>query len=216
MGRQDPLNSVFHFPEVRDDEDKGPQRGRGRHPVGRRGQGQAGRLADRDGAGRGALPGRPQRRPHAGDQRRQDGAAPDPQRHHAPRREVLHRQRRRAVGGQAVRGDRGPGEGRRRSALAPAHQRGLPADPALPRGARHRPRDPARAGRRREDRHHRPRHRPGLRGQDRPPRAARAGPEAPRALRREAQGRAGPAQLHAHEVPQRTRPSTTRRCSTRR
>ena len=35
--------------------------------------------------------------------------------------------------GQAARGDRGAREGRRRSALAPAHQRGLPADPAVPR-----------------------------------------------------------------------------------
>ena len=73
----------------------------------------------------------------------------------------------------------GPREGRRRGAFAPAHQRGLPADPAVPRGDRRRPRVAARAGRQREDRHHRPRHRPGLRGQDRAPRAARAGPEAP-------------------------------------
>jgi hypothetical protein len=76
LGRQGHLNPFFR--KIADDEDKGPQRGRGRHPVGRRGQGQAGRLADRDGAGRGALPGRPQRRPHAGHQRREDGAAPDP------------------------------------------------------------------------------------------------------------------------------------------
>ena len=174
-----------------------PKRGRRRHPVGRRGQGQAGRLADRERAGRGALPGRPQRGPHAGHQRREDGAAPDPQRHHAARRQVLHRQRRGAVGGQAVRGDRGAGEGRRRGALAPAHQRGLPADPAVPRRARHRARGLPREGRHREDRHHRPRHRPGLRGQDRAPRAARAGPQAPGALRRQAARAARPAQLRA-------------------
>ncbi len=49
---------------------KATQRRRHRHPVGRRGQGQDRRLADRPRAGRGALPGRPQRRPHAGDRRR--------------------------------------------------------------------------------------------------------------------------------------------------
>ncbi len=48
-----------------------------------------------------------------------------------------------------------------------AHLRSLPADPALPPGARHGAR--GRQGRE-QDRHHRPRHRPGLRGQGRPAR----------------------------------------------
>ena len=133
--------------------------------------------------------------------------APDSQRHHAPRREVLHRQRRGAVGGQAVRGNRRAGKSRRRGALAPAHQRSLPADPAVPRGHRHRPRSLPREGRHREDRHHRPRHRPGLRRQDRPPRPARAGSEIPRALCRQAARAAGPAQLRADRLPAMRRPS---------
>ena len=142
--------------------------------------------------------------------------APDPQRHHAAGRQVLHRQRRGAVGGQAVRGNRRAGEGRRRSALAPAHQRGLPADPAVPCRARHRARGLSRKGRHREDRHHRPRHRPGLRRQDRAPRAARAGPEASGALRRQAARAARPAQPCAHAGARRARRRLRSRSSTRR
>ena len=71
----------------------------------------------------------------------------------------------------------------RRGAVAPVHQRVLPADPALPRGGRPGARGAARDQRRRQDRHHRQGHRPGLRGQGGAPRAARAGPEAPGALR---------------------------------
>ena len=115
----------------------GTERRRRRHPVGRRRQGQDRRLADRARAGRRALPGRPQRRPHAGHRRQEDGAAPDPVGHPAPRRAVLHRQRRGAVA--------------RRTAVARStsceaagvdvrsrlrDQRQLPADPAVSRGAR--------------------------------------------------------------------------------
>ena len=75
--------------------DRRPQRRRRRHPVGRRRQGQDRRLADRPRPGRRALPGRPQRRPHAGHRRPQDGAAADPVGRHARRRGLLHRQRRR-------------------------------------------------------------------------------------------------------------------------
>ena len=68
---------------------------------------------------------------------------------------------------------------RRGGALAPVHQRILPADPAVPRRGRQGARGAARDQRRRQDRHHRQGHRPGLRGQGGAPRAARAGPEAP-------------------------------------
>jgi hypothetical protein len=46
-----------------------------------------------------AFPGRPQRRPHAGDRRQEDRAAPDPVRHPARRRAVPDRQRRGAAPG---------------------------------------------------------------------------------------------------------------------
>ena len=75
--------------------------------------------------------------------------------------------------------DRAAGGDRRRGALAPVHQRILPADPAVPRGGRPCARGAAREQRRRQDRHHRQGHRPGLRRQGGAPRAARAGPEAP-------------------------------------
>jgi hypothetical protein len=116
-------------------DNQGTQRRRRRHPVGRRRQGQAGRLADRKRPGGGALPGRPQRRPHAGHQRRQDRLHLIPSGIMRAGVKLLHRQRRGAVGRQAVRGDRRPGARRRRGALAAAHQRGLPADPADPCGA---------------------------------------------------------------------------------
>ena len=74
----------------------------------------------------------------------------------------------------------------------------------------------ARAGRQREDRHHRPRHRPGLRRQDRAPRAARAGPEAPRALRREAARCCWTCTTSCSPSTSTRRRWTTRRCSTRR
>ncbi len=180
---------------------QGTQRRRRRYPVGRRGQGQAGRLAHRERTRRGAFPGWAQRRPHPGHQRRQDRAAPDPQRHHARRSPVLHRQRRGVVGRQAVRGDRGPGARRRRGALAPAHQRGLPVDPAGTRGAGRGARGGARAGRPRPHRHHRPRHRSGLRGQDCTPCVARAGPEIPGAIRGQAARIAGPAQPRVDQFP---------------
>jgi hypothetical protein len=57
LGRGVPVNG-FVFGAIGNERDKRTQRGRGRHPVGRRGQGQAGGLADRERAGRGALPGR--------------------------------------------------------------------------------------------------------------------------------------------------------------
>ena len=180
-----------------------PQRRRRRHPVGRRGQGQGRRLADRPCAGRGALPGRPQRRPHAGHQGRQDGAAADPVGHHARRRGLLHRQRRGRRSGASARRDRAARGDRRRGALAPVHQRIVPADPAVPRRGRQGARGAARDERRRQDRHHRQGHRPGLRGQGRAPRAARAGPEAPRALRAQAARAARPAQLRARRLPAR-------------
>ena len=176
-----------------------PQRRRRRHPVGRRRQGQGRRLADRPRAGRGALPGRPQRRPHAGHQRREDGAAADPVGHHARRRGLLHRQRRRAVDpAHLLERDRAAW---RRSASKCARacciSEVVPADPAVPRRGRHGARGAARVERRRQDRHHRQGHRPGLRRQGRAPRAARAGPEAPGALRRQAARAARPAQLRA-------------------
>ena len=175
----------------------GPQRRRRRHPVGRRRQGQGRRLADRPRRRRGALPGRPQRRPHAGHQGREDGAAADPVGHHARRRGLLHRQRRGGRPDAPAGRDRAPGGDRRRGALAPVRQRVVPADPAVPRRGRQGARGAARDQRRGQDRHHRQGHRPGLRRQGGAPRAARAGPEAPRALREEAARAARAAQLRA-------------------
>ena len=156
-----------------------PQRRRRGHPVGRRGQGQDRRLADRPRPGRGALPGRPQRRPHAGHRRAQDGAAADPFGRHARRRGLLHRQRRGRRPGAPADRDRAHRAARRGRALAAVRQRILPADPALSRRDRPCPRGAAREQRQRQDRHHRQGHRPGLRGQGRAPCAARAGPQAP-------------------------------------
>ncbi len=106
------------------------ERRRDRHPVGRRRQGQGRRLADRPRARRRALPGRPQRRPHADRRRQEDRAAADPVGDHAARHAVLHRQRRRAVARGAAEGDRRARGGRRRRRGAAVDQRGVPADPA--------------------------------------------------------------------------------------
>ena len=107
-----------------------------RNPMGRRRQRQTGGLADRVGARRGSVPRRAQRRPHPGDQRGQNSAALDPQRHHATRRRLLHRQWRGSVDEQVAGRDRGLRGGWRVGAFALAHQRSLPLDTALPR--RHR------------------------------------------------------------------------------
>ena len=145
-------------------------------------------------AARGALPGRPQRRPHAGDQRQEDRAAPDSLGNPARRRDLLHRQRRRAVAESAVRGDGRARASRHRSAASPAHLGSVPADPAVS----HRARSRARSGDGRgEDRHDRPRHRPGLRRQGRAPRDPRAGPVRARALRGQARRSARLSQLRA-------------------
>ena len=189
------------------------QRRRHRHAVGRRGQGQDRRLAHRPRAGRGALPGRPQRRPHAGDRRQEDRAAPDPVGHPARQRRLLHRQRRGGLAAGAGRGDGRARSGRRaRRRRTALHQRSLPADSSLPLGARPR----ARGGEgRKEDRHHRARHRPGLRGQGGAARDPPAGPVRRAALRRQAARAARFPQLRAEKLlPLRNR-STTRRRWTR-
>ena len=193
-----------------------PQRRRRRHPVGRRGQGQGRRLADRPRPGRGALPGRPQRRPHAGHQGRKtalqlipsgimrdgvacyigNGVVVDP--------------------AHLLRRDRAPRGARHRRAFAAVHQRVLPADPAVPRRGRPGARGAARDQRRRQDRHHRQGHRPGLRRQGGAPRAARAGPEAPGALRAQAARAARAAQLRARRLPEGRAARRSSRSSTRR
>jgi adenylosuccinate synthase len=61
------------------------------------------------------------------------------------------------VGGQAVRRDRRAGKGRRRGALALRISEACPLILPFPRGAGQGARSRARAGRHREDRHHRPR-----------------------------------------------------------
>ena len=82
-------------------------------------------------AGRGALPGRPQRRPHAGHRRQEDGPAADPVGRAASGRRDLHRQRRRAVARGAAAGDRRARAGRRRGALAAEDLAGVPAGAAV-------------------------------------------------------------------------------------
>jgi adenylosuccinate synthase len=76
-------------------------------------------------------------------------------------------------------GDRAHRGAGHRCALAAVPVGVLPADPALPRGGRPRPRSAARRHGRRQDRHHGQGHRPGLRRQGGAPRAAGAGPQAP-------------------------------------
>ena len=165
--------------------------------MGRRRQGEGRRLADRQRAGCRALPGRAQRRPHAGHRRPQDGAAADPVGRAAQGRRDPDRQRRRAVAVGAAAGDRRARECRRRGALAPEDLSGLPAGAADPRRAR----PGARGGAgRRQDRHDGTRHRPRLRGQGRAARAARAGPARSRALRRKAREAPRAAQLHAGQL----------------
>ena len=159
----------------------GTERGRRRHPVGRRGQGQDRRLADRGRRRRRAVPGRTQRRPHAGHRRQKDDSAADPVGHPATEDRLLHRQRRRAFTQRtAVRGRRAA-IGRCRRGFAPSDQRQLSVDPRVSRGPGQGARGEAR---RLEDRHDRPRHRSRLRGQGRTTCGAGAGPVRRRPLRR--------------------------------
>ena len=153
-------------------------------------------------AGRGALPGGAQRRPHARHRRSQDRAPPDPVGHPPPCGDLLHRQRRRPVAAGAAGGD-GRARPRRRRAGGPSPDLGsLSAHPALPRCARRGARGGAGG---RQDRHHRPRHRPGLRGQGRPPRDPAAGSAGPGPLCRQARGAARLPQLRAHAASARER-----------
>ena len=144
------------------------QRGSDRRPVGRRGQGQDRGLAERARRGRGALPGRPQCRPHPGDRQPDLQAGPAAVGRGPPGQAFDHRQRRR---GRSLalpgRGREGLGPGRVGDARQPQDRQPCRADPA----AAPRPRRLARgrAGHH-QDRHDPARHRPGLRGQGRPPR----------------------------------------------
>ena len=161
-----------------------PQRRRRRHPVGRRRQGQGRRLADRPRrrawcASRAATT--PATRWSSSGVKTALQLIPSGIMRDGVR--LLHRQRRGRRSGAPARRDRAARGDRRRSALAPVHQRVVPADPAVPRRGRQGARGAARDQRRRQDRHHRQGHRPGLRGQGRAARAARAGPEASGALR---------------------------------
>ena len=124
-------------------------RRRRRHPVGRRGQGQDRRPAHRARRRRGALPGRPQRRPHAGHRRRED------RRCTLIPSGMLHARRQSASSATAwcvdpealLAGDRrARARGRADRYDAPAHQPRRAPDPAVPRRAR--PRARARAQRR--------------------------------------------------------------------
>ena len=151
---------------------------RGRLPVGRRRQGQDRRLAVRAGRHRRPLPGRPQCRPHAGDQRHHLQALAAALRRGAAGEAVDHRQRCGARSARADRRDRTAQgtQGVSGHAGQSAHRREHAADPAAASRARRDPRirqcgDP--------HRHHAPRHRPGLRGQSRP---ARDPPDGPRRL----------------------------------
>ena len=130
--------------------------------MGRRGQGQDRRSADRQGRCRGAFSGWAQRRPHPGHRGQQDGPAPDSLGHPARRGALPDRQRRGAVAQCAARRAGDAREGGVDARSPHGHQRILPGDPAVP----HRARSGARGRARQEgDRHHRSRYRPLLRRQ---------------------------------------------------
>ena len=173
------------------------QRGSDRRPVGRRRQRQDRGLAERARRGRGALPGRPQRRPYAGHRQPDLQAGAAALGRGAQGQALDHRQRRR---GRSLALPRGGEEGDRAGPLGdagePQDRQPRRADPA----AAPRPRRLARGrARRHQDRHDPARHRPRLRGQGRPPRhprrrsrrarhAAAQGQHAARAPQRAAQG----------------------------
>ncbi len=141
--------------------------------------------------------------PHAGDRRAQAGAAADSVGHPARRASICYIGNGVVLSPEALLQEIERTRGRRRlGARAPAHQRGLPADPAVSRRARPGARG---AQGRRQDRHHRPRHRTGLRRQGRAACAARARPVRAAALPRARRRSARPAQLHAAPLPRRRR-----------
>ena len=131
-------------------------------------------------AGRRAIPGRAQRRPHAGHRRRQDGPVADSLGRAARGRALLHRQRRRGLARGAAVGGGHARRARRARLRAARGERAVPAGAALARDDRPRARACERGA---QDRHHRPRRRPGLRGQDRAPRRARRRPARSAAFR---------------------------------
>src|SRR2546428_76022 len=104
--------------------------------MGRRGQGEGGRLAHRPRSRGGALPGRTQRRTYPGDRRQEDRSAPGSLGHPQEGHRLLHRQRRGAVAPGADQGDGRAGSRRRGNRRTPAHFGGLSTDIFLPRGAR--------------------------------------------------------------------------------
>ena len=172
------------------------QRGSDRRPVGRRGQGQDRGLAERARRGRGALPGRPQCRPYAGDRQPDLQAGSAAVGRGARGQAVDHRQRRRGRSLALPRGGReGLGSGRVGDARQPQDRQPCRADPA----AASRPRRLARgrAGHH-QDRHDAARHRPGLRGQGRPPRHPRRRSRRARLPRQEGEHAAGAPQSAAH------------------
>ena len=98
--------------------------------MGRRGQRQDRRLAVGRGRRRGALPGRPQRRPYARHRRQRLQAGAAAVGHRAARQAVGHRQRRRARSASSRRGDRqARGAGRRDLARQSEDRRERVADP---------------------------------------------------------------------------------------
>ena len=140
--------------------------------MGRRGQGQDRRHAGRAGRRGRPLPGRQQRRPHAGARRRHLQAAAGAERHPLAGHPVRDRQRLRDRPRGADGGAGRPGAARHRPGRLP-HLRKRAPDHAL--APHHRRRLRADAGPA-ADRHHPPRHRPRLRRQGLAGRHPRAGP----------------------------------------
>ena len=113
-----------------------------RRPVGRRGQGQDRRLAVRARRHRRALPGRPQRRPHARHRQPDLQAGASALRRRAPRQAQRHRQRRRPRSVAPRQRDRRPQAARHRDRSAqPEDRRERHADPAAASRARPAARD---------------------------------------------------------------------------
>ncbi len=128
--------------------------------MGGRGQRCRRRRARRSSGCRSALPGRPQRGPHARDRRHEDGAAPDPFGHLAQRRGLLDRQRRRRFSRGALQRNGRAHRARSARRAASASFACMPDHRGVARIARPRARE---GERRRSHRHDRPRHRSGLR-----------------------------------------------------
>ena len=139
---------------------------RDRIAVGRRGQGQDRRSADRTARHRRPLPGRGQRRPYRRPRRTNLQALAGAQRHLPPRGAMRHRRRRGAQSGQPVGRNRRPGRPRRQGRREPDDQRPGACD--LPLARRGRPAARRAVHQRRGDRHHDARHRAVLPRQGRP------------------------------------------------